>query len=298
MGPRAHVYNSQPKRIQNKNTNSSNKPSPLLPRSCKIYASAGAGFDWVDTKALGQRGIIYCNSAPACTESVADAAIWLILTGFRKFTWSAMAARSLDASKFTDAHQNIAAVTHNPAGHTLGIIGLGKIGYRIAQKAHLAFGMKILYNDVRRLPSDLEQSVEATYYEKLDDMLADADCVVLATPFVSNKVMDADKFAKTKKGSIFVNIARGKLVDEEALIGSLESGHLAFAGLDVHYDEPHVNPRFAGMTNVEVLCHTAGASVESHMGFEKIGMENILSFFETGKAVTPVNMEWVVAPSL
>lgn len=156
--------------------------------------------------------------------------------------------------------------------------------------------MRILYNDIRRLPEELEKGVEAVYYEKLDDMLKGADCIVLATPFVSNKVMDAEKFAKTKKGSIFVNIARGKLVDEDALIGSLESGHLAFAGLDVHYDEPHVNPRFADMTNVEVLCHTAGASVESHMGFEKIGMENILNFFNTGKAVTPVNLEWVAAP--
>ncbi|KAE9972580.1 hypothetical protein BLS_002221 [Venturia inaequalis] len=269
----------------------------LLPPTCKIYASAGAGFDWVDTKALGQRGIIYCNSAPACTESVADAAIWLILSGFRKFTWSAMAARSLDTAKFTDAHQNIAAVTHNPAGHSLGIIGLGKIGYRIAQKAKLAFGMRILYNDVRRFDEEVEKGVEAVYYEKLDDMLKDADCVVLATPFVSNKVMDTEKFAKTKKGSIFINIARGKLVDEDALIESLESGHLAFAGLDVHYDEPNVNPRFSDMMNVEVLCHTAGASVESHMGFEKIGMENILSFFETGKAMTPVNLEWVTTPS-
>lgn len=207
-----------------------------------------------------------------------------------------MAARSLDTAKYTDAHQNIAAVTHNPAGHSLGIIGLGKIGYRIAQKAKLAFGMRILYNDIRRVPEELEKDVEAVYYEKLDDMLKDADCIVLATPFVSNKVMDAEKLAKTKKGSIFVNIARGKLVDENALIGSLESGHLAFAGLDVHYDEPHVNPRFVDMTNVEVLCHTAGASVESHIGFEKIGMENILSFFDTGKAVTPVNLEWVAAP--
>ncbi|QDS70055.1 hypothetical protein FKW77_004230 [Venturia effusa] len=265
----------------------------LLPSTCKIYASAGAGFDWVDTKSLAQRGIIYCNSAPACTESVADAAIWLILSGFRRFTWSALAARSLDTAKFTAAHQNIAAVTHNPAGHSLGIIGLGKIGYRIAQKAKLAFGMRILYYDIRRLPEEMEKDVEATYYEKLDDMLGDADCIVLATPLVANKIMNEEKFAKMRKGSGFVNIARGKLVDEDALIKSLESGHLAFAGLDVHYDEPNVNPGFAPMINVEILCHTAGASLESHMGFEKIGMENILSFFETGKAITPVNLEWI-----
>jgi lactate dehydrogenase-like 2-hydroxyacid dehydrogenase len=100
----------------------------LLPKSCKIYASAGAGFDWVDTKAMAEHGVIYCNSAPACTESVADCAIVLILSTFRAIVWSFLGARSLSVPAFQDANQNIAAVTHNPNGHTLGIIGLGKIG--------------------------------------------------------------------------------------------------------------------------------------------------------------------------
>ncbi|KAJ9636287.1 hypothetical protein H2201_007854 [Coniosporium apollinis] len=262
----------------------------LLPKSCKIYASAGAGFDWVDTKRLAQSGIIYCNAAAACTESVADAAIWLILSTFRGFSWSALAARSLDVEKFKDANKNIAAVTHNPNGSSLAIIGLGRIGYRIAQKAHQSFEMKILYNDIRRMPEEVEKSIDATFYEKLDDMLAVADCVLVATPFGGSKVLNAASFKNMKKGSRLVNIARGKLIDEEALVEALESKHLESAGLDVHYDEPKVNPKLAAMTNVELLSHTAGASVESHIGFERLGMENILSYFETGKAVTPVNM--------
>ncbi|KAF2430382.1 D-isomer specific 2-hydroxyacid dehydrogenase [Tothia fuscella] len=270
----------------------------LLPRSCKIYASAGAGFDWVDTQRLARRGIIYCNSAPACTESVADTAIWLILNAFRNFTWSSSAARSLDPGKFREAHQDIAATTHNPNGFSLGIIGLGKIGYRIAQKAHVAFEMKIIYNDVNRLPESVEKGVSAQYYENLDDMLADSDCVLLATPFVGEKVMNAERFAKMKRGSRFVNIARGKLVDEVSLLAALKSGHLAFAGLDVHYDEPNVNPDLARLPQVELLSHTAGASLESHMGFEKIGLQNILSFFDTGKAITPVNLQWLSQPKL
>jgi len=265
----------------------------LLPRSCKIYASAGAGFDWVDTKLLAQRGIVYCNSAPACTESVADAAIWLILTTFRKFTWSSQAARSLDVAKFRDAHQNIASQTHNPNGFNLGIIGLGRIGYRIAQKAKGAFEMNILYNDIRRMPSEIEEPLGARYFDHLDDMLAESDCVLLATPFVGDSVMNAQRFAKMKHGSRFVNIARGKLVDEDALVDALKSGRVSCAGLDVHYDEPNVNPRFATLNNVELLCHTAGASLSSHMGFEKLGIENILSFFRTGKAITPVNLQWM-----
>lgn len=262
----------------------------LLPESCKIYASAGAGFDWVDTKALAKRGVIYCNAGAACTESVADAAIWLILSTFRAFTWSHTAARSCDPARFSDAQKNIAANTFNPNGHSLGIIGLGKIGFRIAQKAHQSFGMSIVYNDIRQLPASVEKEIEAKYYQNLDDMLAVADCVLVATPFGGEAVLNAEKIGKMKRGSRLINIARGKLIDEDALVQALESGHLGAAGLDVHFNEPTVNKKIASMRNVEMLSHTAGASVDSHVGFERLGMENILGFFETGKAVTPVNM--------
>ncbi|KAK7534530.1 D-isomer specific 2-hydroxyacid dehydrogenase [Phyllosticta citricarpa] len=264
----------------------------LLPSSCKIYASAGAGFDWVNTQALAKRGIIYCNAAAACTESVADAAIWLILSTFRKFTWSSLSARSCQVDRFVDANRNIAAITHNPNGYALGIIGLGKIGHRIAQKAHTAFGMRILYHDIRRLPADVERPLDAKFYDRLDDMLPDADALVVATPFGGDKVVRAEHFGRMKKGARLINIARGKLIDEDALVQALESGHLEAAGLDVHYDEPRVNPKLAAMDNVELLSHTAGASVESHIGFERLGIENIMSFFETGKAVTPVNLHF------
>ncbi|KAI9758614.1 MAG: alpha mannosidase-like protein [Chaenotheca gracillima] len=261
----------------------------LLPASTRIYASAGAGYDWVDTKSMAEKGIVYCNSAAACTEAVADAAIWLMLSTFRNFTWSSLAARSTDAAEFMLAHRNVAMKSHNPQGHLLGIIGLGNIGYRVAQKAQLAFGMKILYHDVLRKSSEMESSVDAVFYETLDEMLEAADCIILATPFAGTKVLNDSSISKMKHGSRLVNIARGKLVDEEALVSALENGQLSSAGLDVHYDEPQVNPKLAKMQNVELLSHTAGASVESHVGFERLGMENILAFFERGKALTPVN---------
>ncbi|KAF2138319.1 uncharacterized protein K452DRAFT_301271 [Aplosporella prunicola CBS 121167] len=269
----------------------------LLPPSCQIFTSAGAGFDWVNTRALAHRGITYCNAAAACTESVADAAIWLLLSTFRRFTWSALAARSCDAARFSDANRNIAAVTRNPAGHVLGVIGLGRIGQRVAQKAAQSFGMRVVYNDVRRLPREVEDAVggagSATFYADLHAMLGVADAVVVATPFGGEKVVDATHFRAMKKGARLINVARGKLVDEAALVEALESGHLEAAGLDVHYDEPNVNPRLAAMENVELLSHTAGASIDSHVGFERLGMENVLSFFETGKALTPVNLQWI-----
>ncbi|EME47297.1 hypothetical protein DOTSEDRAFT_166217 [Dothistroma septosporum NZE10] len=263
----------------------------LLPASCKIYASAGAGFDWVDTQALAKRGVIYCNAGAACTESVADTAIWLILSVMRDFTYSSIAARTCEEEKFKDA-QRRAALTRNPRGHSLGIIGLGKIGQSIAQKAYQSFGMKVLYNDVRRLPESVEGEFKANFFKELDEMLAVADVVLVATPFGGEAVINAEKLSKMKKGSRLINIARGKLIDEKALVEALKSGHLAGAGLDVHFDEPNINPELAAMDNVEMLSHTAGASVDSHMGFETLGMENILQFFDTGKAISPVNLHF------
>jgi lactate dehydrogenase-like 2-hydroxyacid dehydrogenase len=212
----------------------------------------------------------------------------LLLSTFRDFPRSSRSAR--EPALFTDAHRNIAAVSHNPSGHTLGIIGLGKIGYRIAEKAHLAFGMNIIYHDIARKLPTVEMTVGAKYYERLTDMLPLADCVVLATPFEGKIIFHSKTISKMKYGSRFVNIARGKLVDEDALASALESGQIAAAGLDVHFNEPNVNKRLAKMDKVEMLSHTAGAALESHIGFERLGIENILSFFQTGKALSPVNL--------
>ncbi|KAF2465361.1 D-mandelate dehydrogenase-like protein [Lindgomyces ingoldianus] len=264
----------------------------LLPKSCKIYASAGAGFDWVDTKTMAEHGVIYCNSAPSCTESVADAAIFLIISTFRAMAWSFLAARSCSQSQFENANQNIAAQTHNPNNHILGIVGLGKIGYRIAQKASTAFEMKIWYHDIFRF-EEREKDVGAKWCPTLEELLEGSDCVILATPFSGAVLLSTKQFGLFKRGSRLVNIARGKLIDEDALNVALDEGIISAAGLDVHANEPLVNEKLAKRENVMVLSHTAGASVESHIGFERLGMENLIEFFDGRGAITPVNMQWL-----
>ncbi|KAI5459000.1 hypothetical protein BGZ63DRAFT_361568 [Mariannaea sp. PMI_226] len=268
----------------------------LLPTSCKIYASAGAGFDWVDTAALAKRGIVYCNAAAACTESVADAAIWLIISTFRLLSWSAVAARSGDKDQFVDANRNLAPVSRNPSGHSLGIIGFGRIGKRIAEKAYKALDMKIMYNDVVQAPKEVEQSLNAVFHKSADTLLAEADCVLVATPFAGETLLSKEGLAKMKKGARLVNIARGKLIDETDLVEALKSEHLSAAGLDVFQNEPHISPELIKMKNVELLSHNAGASLDSHIGFERLGMENIMSFEKTGKAISPVNVH-LIKPS-
>ncbi|KAL3476886.1 hypothetical protein BJX99DRAFT_270223 [Aspergillus californicus] len=270
----------------------------LLPKSVKIVASAGAGYDWVDVGCFAEHGILYCNGAAASSESVADMTLFLILAVFRNLAWSHQAATSLSPTRFQDAHTNSPLTARNPSGHTLGIIGLGQIGYTIAKKAFAAFNMKILYHDLIQKPAAVESAVKATFYTDLDEMLGDSDCVVVATPFAGETLLTRERFAKFKAGGRFVNIARGSLVDEEALLEALNCGALVGAGLDVHASEPNVHPRLAMHSRVMVMSHNAGGTVDTHIGFERLTMENIQGFFLKGRAVTPVNAHLIKAKSV
>ena len=264
---------------------------PLLPKSLKVYASAGAGYDWADVDLMAEAGILYCNGASASSEAVADMALYHIISVFRNMQWSNMAARSGDSDAFLDAHRNAPIGAHNPFGHTLGVVGLGNIGYRIAVKAYRAFGMKIVYNDL--FPKSAEQEAAlggAKRYAELDEMLSVADCVVIATPGAGGKkLIDAERIAKMKKGIRLVNIARGSLIDENALVDALESGHIYSVGLDVHEDEPNVHPRLLKCRNATLTSHTAGGAYETNVGFEELSMRNVLAVLTGQAPLTPVN---------
>jgi lactate dehydrogenase-like 2-hydroxyacid dehydrogenase len=125
--------------------------------------------------------------------------------------------------------------------------------------------MKIKYHDViRKLPTK-EAEIEAEFFDSLDDMLAISDCVVLATPATPDgkKVITRERLAKIKMGSRFVNIARGSLVDEEAVADAVDEGRLAGVGMDVHEFEPKVNERLKGLKQVTVTAHNAGGTLET-----------------------------------
>jgi lactate dehydrogenase-like 2-hydroxyacid dehydrogenase len=217
-------------------------------------------------------------------------AIYHIISVFRNIQWSNMAARSCDPEEFLDAHKYATLAAHNPRGHTIGIVGLGSIGYLIATKVYRCFGAKILYNDIYPKSAAQEAAIEATRVEDLNEMLAACDCVILATPGTGGKkLMDASRFQSMKRGSRFVNIARGTLVDENALVEALESGHIAAAGLDVHENEPQVNSRLANMRNVTLTSHTAGAALETWYQFEALAMRNVEAVLQGKKPLTPVN---------
>lgn len=232
---------------------------------------------------------------------------------------AAAGASSQEAeAAFTFAHQRMTSHSRNPRGHSLGLIGLGKIGQLIARKLGHAqtFGMRVHYYDVYRQPEAVERELGATYHPDLRSLLGASDCAVLCTPASPDgrPLISAEALSWFRPGARFVNIARGSLVDEDALADALESGRLGAAGLDVYADEPRINKRllaFAGAGlarpgveggrvdgevgvnpgRVMLTCHNAGGTVETHIGFEELAMRNVMAVLGGEKPITPVNLQ-------
>lgn len=272
-----------------------------LPPSVRIFASAGAGFNWADTEALAKRGIWYANSAGAPDEAVADTALYMILSVFRNFTHQQLAARTADPNVFTETTKLIGNISHNPGGHILGIVGLGSISKKLVRRAQ-AIGMEVHYFDVVRQSEDEERRLQITYHDNLASLLAVSDCVSLHTPLNAHTkhMINADTIKQMKDGARLINTARGEVVEEEALVAALKSGKLSAAGLDVHYHEPQVNKELAQMKNVTLTTHNGGGAVETRVNFELGSMKNILAVVGEdgeycGEPLTPVNKKWFVA---
>ncbi len=200
------------------------------------------------------------------------------------------------------------AASHNPRNHVLGLIGMGKIGQHLAAKLGCsAFGMKVHYFDVVRKSSEMEAELGVKFHETLDGLLAVSDCVVLCTPASPDgkPLITREVLAAAKKGARFVNIARGSLVDEDALADALEDGTLSAAALDVHAAEPTIHPRLLTLASVVsakgvghpgrvmLTCHNAGGTVETHAGFEQLSMQNISAVLGGAEAITPVNLHYL-----
>ncbi|PSN71789.1 hypothetical protein BS50DRAFT_629916 [Corynespora cassiicola Philippines] len=270
---------------------------PLLPSSCKIFASAGAGYNWADVDLLASRGIWYANGAGASDEAVSDTALYMVLSVFRNFTRAQLAARTCDPGKFQECHKLCATISANPRDHILGIVGLGNISKKLAHKAGAALGMKIHYFDVVRAPKEEENALQATYHETLDSLLKVADCISLHTPLNKHTqdLISAPQLALMKPGSRIINTARGQVLNEDALIDALERGHISAAGLDVHYHEPQVSKTLAEMPNVTLTTHIAGGALNTRINFELGAMKNILRVigadgqFTGEEPSTPVN---------
>ena len=254
-----------------------------LPASVKIAATCSVGYEHIDVAAAQARGLPVTNTPDVLTDCTADLTFLLILGACRR-------AHEYEAVMRAGWRRGFGLgemLGLRVSGKRLGILGLGRIGQAVAQRAR-GFGMQVLYCNPRRLPAEQEQG--ATYFANFEDMLPHCDILSLharSGPDTLN-IMNAKTFGLLPKGAVFVNAARGNLVDESALLAALETGHLFAAGLDVFHNEPNFDLRFAALPNTFLFPHMGSATVETRTAMGMRALDNIAAVLAGKPAIDPL----------
>ncbi|MCC5881436.1 MAG: D-glycerate dehydrogenase [Halomonas sp.] len=252
----------------------------------KAIATVSVGYDNYPVEALTRRGILLCNTPDVLTETTADTGFLLIMaTARRAIELADLVKRGDWTTSIGEAH--FGTDVH---GKTLGMIGFGRIGAGVARRGALGFGMRVLYACSSPKP-ELERELGAVRCE-LDELLAQADFVCVTVPLTpaTTHLIGKREFGLMKPSAIFVNIARGKVVDESALIAALEMGEIHAAGLDVFEQEP-LSPEspLPHMTNVVALPHVGSATHETRDAMAQRAVDNITLALEGERPLSLVN---------
>jgi len=249
----------------------------------RLIAQFGNGVDNIDVASAVQRGITVTNTPGVLTEDTADMTMALILAVPRRLAEGFEVLEHGEWGGWSPTWM-LGKRIH---GKRLGIVGMGRIGQALARRA-AAFGMQIHYHNRRRLPEKLEQALDATYWESLDQMLARMDIVSVNCPHTpaTYHLLSARRLKLLKKDAYIVNTARGEIIDEVALTRMIEAGELAGAGLDVFEHEPAVNPRLLKLAKagkVVLLPHMGSATVEGRIDMGDKVIVNIKTFMDGHK---------------
>jgi len=247
----------------------------LLEKMPKLRATStiSVGYDNFDVDALNARNVLLMHTPTVLTETVADTLMALVLSSARRVVEVAERVKAGEWTKSigpdwfgTDVH-----------GKTLGIVGMGRIGLALAQRAHFGFNMPILYN-ARHQHKEAEERFNARYCE-LDTLLQEADFVCLILPLTdeTHHLMGKAQFKKMKKSAIFINAGRGPVVDEQALIAALKNGEIHAAGLDVFEQEPlPASSELLKLPNVVALPHIGSATHETRYNMAACAVDNLI----------------------
>ncbi|MBY0581639.1 MAG: D-glycerate dehydrogenase [Sphingomonas sp.] len=256
----------------------------------KLIANFGAGVNHIDLKAARARGIIVTNTPGVLTEDTADMTMALILSVPRRLAEGEKLVRSGQWKGWSPGGM----LGHRIGGKALGIIGMGRIGQAVAQRAR-AFGLSIHYHNRHRLPAVLEAQLAATWHENLDEMLAQIDIVTIHTPrnADSEKLIDRRRIALMRPHVYLINASRGGIVDEEALVEALEAGKLAGAGLDVWTFEPVIDPRLLALPNVVMTPHMGSATYEGRAATGERVITNIRMWADGHRPPDQVLEGWI-----
>ncbi len=241
----------------------------------KMIAQFGAGVDNVDVQTANERGITVTNTPGVLTDDTADVTMALILAVPRRLHEG---IELMEAGKF-DGWAPTWMMGRRLAGKRLGIIGMGRIGQAVARRAK-AFGLQIHYHNRKKVSHLIEEELDATYWDSLDQMLSRMDIVSVNCPHTpaTFHLLNARRLELMKPDAFIVNTARGEVIDEAALADALKNRRLAGAGLDVFEREPAVNPDLVGLPNVILLPHMGSATVEGRNEMGEKVIINIKTF--------------------
>ncbi|WP_078379111.1 2-hydroxyacid dehydrogenase [Sutcliffiella halmapala] len=254
----------------------------------KVIANLAVGFDNIDVKVATEQGIAVCNTPDVLTETTADLTFGLMLATARRLTEAETYVKEGNWQSWSPYLLAGSDVHHK----TIGIVGMGKIGQAVARRAK-GFGMEILYHNRSR--NDVAENELGAMYCSFDELLTEADYVVCLTPLTeeTKHLFDADAFKRMKPSSIFVNVGRGQVVDETALIDALSKKEIAGAGLDVFYQEPiGADHPLLKLPQVVALPHIGSASVETRTIMMELCRDNIIAVLNDKRPKTLVNREW------
>jgi glyoxylate reductase len=238
----------------------------------KVIANFGAGVDHIDVAAAIAKGIAVTNTPGVLTDDTADLTMALIMTVARRIVEGANVAQQGNYHGWAPTWMMGRRIT----GKRLGIIGMGRIGQAVARRAR-GFGMQIHYHNRNRVNPGIEQELEATYWESLDQMLVRTDIISLNCPRTpaTYHLLNARRLALLRPHCYIVNTSRGEVIDEDTLARLLEGGQIAGAGLDVHEREPAVNPKLLQLQNVVLLPHLGSATIEGRVAMGEKVIVNI-----------------------
>ena len=264
----------------------------------QIASSFGAGYDAIDHKYAGAKGIWVMNAPYATTEPTAELTIALLLCLSRRLLNSYMLMKSRGAvggiSPFADQFDSAPPPT--PVhGKTIGVIGFGKIGKAVARKAK-GLGMDVIYYDIYRTPETLEKELGVKYVS-FDELLKTVDYVTLHCMYTpeNHHMMGEAQFKMMKPTAYFINAARGKLMDEQALINALKTNAIRGAALDVYEYEPKVSAELFEMENVFLTPHVGTSTRESRINMAIEALDGIAAHLNGGESPTIVNREFYIA---
>jgi glyoxylate reductase len=248
--------------------------------SLRLIANFGNGVDNVDVQSALARGITVTNTPGVLTEDTADMTMALIMAVARRIPEGA----KVIADESWHGWSPTWMLGHRITGKRLGIVGMGRIGYAVARRAQ-AFGLQVHYHNRRRVATALEEAVDATYWDSLDQMLARMDIVSVNCPHTpaTYHLLSARRLKLLKPDAILVNTARGEIIDETALTRMLEANELGGAGLDVFEHEPAISPRLlklARANKVVVLPHMGSATIEGRIDMGEKVIINIKTFMD------------------